>query len=180
MGHPRSHPRAGGSAPPNALFHAVQSFIDAKTEAVASAPEADLVEMAAANLAAFETMQRTDVAICAQFFISGIRPGQVPPAAIAHALDRSAALHLRAARHGEEGGAEPRPPIGEAERALWVERMRAIDPEAAALVLSGVETAPAEAQCRAAVTLYRAAAELPPKLSARVTADLVRGAARRG
>ena len=172
--------RAGPSVPPDALFEGFRSFIDSKAEAVASAPEADLLALAAANLSTFETMQRDDVALCGQVFVSGLRPGQIPPAAIAHEIDRAAALQFQAARRGEDGGAAPRPPISEAERAIWIERMRLIDADAAALVLSGVETAPAEAQCRAAITLYRAAAELPPELAARVTADLVRSAARRG
>jgi hypothetical protein len=136
----------------------MQAFMAGKAGAVAAAPVAERRAIAAAYAALIQSLAVRDPAMCARFVTNAIPAEARPPRAILVRLDRIAALRIRAARAGEHS---PRPPAAEDGDALLARVARA-DPESAALLGGGeIGRAPAAAQCRAALALYRAAAAAP-------------------
>lgn len=169
--------RGGDEAAAHDGFLFLRRFMAAKEDAVANAPEAQLVSLAEAYLALARLLRAEDVGACAQLAATGFRPGQRVSPAVVAVLSRLGALQIRAARAGENGLGEARGPLSGADTGAWVRRMWAIDPAAAALVRSAsLATASPARQCDAGVVAYQAAAELPDAVAANVMAELIRPA----
>jgi len=168
----------GAEAADRAALPDLRRFIAAKSEAIASAPAAELAAVADAMAAVVTTLQRISIPLCARFVTRGAQGERLPEAALA-SVGALNALQFRAARHGEGAGRVARGPLGEADGAAWFTRIRALDP-ALAERLNGraVEQPGEQAQCETGMALYRAAAELPDEQSANVTAHLVRQSVR--
>jgi hypothetical protein len=146
-----------------------------KVDAIVSAPDAELRAGAAADLAAAQSLQRSDVALCAAFMGDGLPPGSRPSAEAMALIDHAAALRLRAA-HAGEALRMPRISSVAASRA-WMTRLAANDAASAALISSRrIEGSPPEQQCRAGIALYQAALDLPPAQGGEVIANLFRSA----
>lgn len=152
----------------------LRSFIAGKVEAIASAPVADLDALADANLASLLRLREAGAPLCAAFIRDGAQGERLPPAALA-TIGQANALQFRAARHGEGPQRIVRDQLGEADGATWFLAIRQLDPALADRINSGTAgQGSAEERCATGITLYRAAAALPPEQAAAVTAHLVR------
>lgn len=171
--------RAGVEAADREALPRLRGFIASKTEAIASAPVADLDALADANLAVLLRLRQAGVALCAAYVRSGAQDARLPPTVLA-TVGAANAAQFRAARHGEGSGRVRRETLSEADLARWLDRIRAIDPQLAQrLDADTVQRGSPEQQCHVGIVVNRAATELPPESTANVMAVLVRGAARR-
>jgi len=171
--------REGAEAADRAALERMRAFIAGKTEAIASAPVADLDALADANLATLLRLRQAGVPLCAAYVNSGAQGERLPPAALA-TVGEANALQFRAARRGESRQRVQRGELAEADLARWLDRIRAIAPDLAQRLDQDVvgQGTPAQ-QCQVGIVIYRAATELPPESTANITAFLVRSAARR-
>ena len=158
-----------------ALF--MQAFMAGKAGAIAAAPDGMMRDIAAAYVALISALAERDPETCARFVTGRMAQDDYPPRALTVRLDRISALRIRAARAGEAGGRPPRAALSAEDRRAWFERMESVDPDSVGLLAgTAFDRAPAAAQCRAGLLLYRAAAELPPAQGANVIASLAAGA----
>lgn len=168
----------GAEAADRAALPALRRFIAGKSEAIASAPAAELAAIADAMANVVTTLRRISIPLCARFVTRGAQGERLPEAALA-GVGALNALQFRAARHGEGAGRVARGPLGEADGAAWFTRIRALDPALAERLNGRAADQPGEqAQCETGLALYRAAAALPDAQSANVTAHLVRQSVR--
>lgn len=166
--------RQGAEVADRAATERLRGFIASKVDAIAHAPVADLDALADANLASLQRLREAGVALCAAFVRDGAQGQRLPPAALA-TIGQANALQFRAARHGEGAQRVARGQLSEADGAQWYLAIRQFDPGLAERINSGTAgQGSAEERCATGVTLYRAAAALPPEQAANVTAHLVR------
>jgi hypothetical protein len=153
----------------------LQNLLVAKGEAIASAPDRQLVRLAGLQAELARLLRDRDVALCARFTVSvlGYQANLGPD--LERVLGRLVAAQIEAARLGETGGRPPRPPLSEADGAALVAQVRSMDGGVAAMMEDGsIQRAAPARQCHAGVVLYRALADLPPAISANLMAALVR------
>ena len=166
--------RQGAEAADRAATEQLRAFIANKVEAIAGAPVADLDALADANLASLVRLREAGAALCAAFVRNGAQGERLPPAALA-TIGQANALQFRAARHGESAQRVARGQLSEADGGQWYLAIRQLDPALAERITSGTAgQGSAEERCATGITLYRAAAALPPEQAANVTAHLVR------
>lgn len=155
----------------------LRDFMAAKAGLIASAPDAQLRDIAIAYAELMRLLRARDTDLCARFVTNRMPERARPPRIVTVRLDRIAALRIGAARAGESGAWPPRSGIGLEDRRAWFARIREIDAASAALLADGpIERASPAQQCGAGLALYQAAAELPPAQSANVMAGLLGGA----
>jgi hypothetical protein len=166
--------RQGVEAADRAATERLRSFIASKVESIAAAPVADLDALADAHLASLERLREAGAALCAAFVRDGAQGERLPPAALA-TIGQANALQFRAARHGEGPQRVARSQLSEADGGQWYLAIRRLDPALADRINSGTAgQGSAEERCATGVTLYRAAAALPPEQAANITAHLAR------
>lgn len=166
--------RQGAETADRAATERLRAFIASKVESIANAPVADLDALADANLASLQRLREAGVMLCAAFVRDGAQGQRLPPAALA-TIGQANALQFRAARNGEGPQRVARGPLSEADGAQWYLAIRQLDPALADRINAGTAgQGSAEERCATGVTLYRAAAALPPAQAANVTAHLVR------
>jgi hypothetical protein len=166
--------RQGVEAADRAATERLRAFVASKVESIAGAPVADLDALADANLATLLRLREAGTALCAAFVRDGAQGERLPPAALA-TIGQANALQFRAARNGEGAQRIARGQLSEADGALWYLAIRQLDPALADRINAGTAgQGSAEERCATGITLYRAAAALPPPQAANITAHLVR------
>jgi hypothetical protein len=165
-----SGPRAGSRA--GYLF--LQNLLVAKGNAIASAPDRQLVRLAGLQAELAQSLRDRDVALCARFAVSDLGQQARLSPDLERLLGRLSAAQIMAARLGETSGRRPRPPLSEADGGALLAQIRSVDSGAARMIEDGsiARASPAQ-QCHAGVILYRAIADLPPAISANVMAALI-------
>jgi hypothetical protein len=153
----------------------LRRFIAGKAEAIVNAPAADLHRLAVAMRDLLVVLDGFDDALCADFARRGAIEAERLPESVTAGIGRVNEALLRAARNGESGRGVRREAFGRAENAQLIARMQAIDPGLAARMAGAArrQETPAEL-CRRAVTVHRAAADLPEEASANAMAHLAR------
>ena len=153
----------------------MRHFLAIKLEAIASAPAADLQQLASARLEVVRALGRSDVPSCARIVTTGYTTGDRPSAEVQALVGRVSALEIQAAKHGESSDKVTRGFLSDSDGQAWYARMRLIDRQATDQMQSGsIRSATPDAQCHAAQVQYQAATELPAELSANATAQLIR------
>lgn len=174
---------AGGvDAAKRAAFLFIQQFMRSKAVAIARGSTGTLQGIAREYSALLHVLRSRDVAMCAQLSMSGIGPGQTPPAeALAH-FNRILALQLQAAHEGEAKDARSQAALSNADRQSFVLEIGAIDHSLVPLLddQRALNAAPAVRQCDLGTAVYDAAAALPTESSARITAELIRSSLAQG
>lgn len=166
--------RQGAEAADLAATEQLRAFIANKVESIASAPVADLDALADANLASLQRLREAGAALCAAYVRNGAQGERLPPAALA-TIGQANALQFRAALHGEGPRRVTRGQLSEADGAQWYLAIRQLDPPLADRINANTAgQGSAEERCATGITLYRAAAALPPAQAANITAHLVR------
>lgn len=160
-------------------FQFMRAFISSKAEAIASAPEQDLIQLSNAYLELARALQGYSVPLCAQFGATGFSPGVRFSPEILTILNRINLLQIAAAGHADRGQRVARTPNDQADREAFIERLWAIDPTSGQILTSGgLAAAPPEQQCRVTVAIYQAVHDLPPARSAAMSANLLRATLR--
>lgn len=146
-------------------------------DGLARARDAELHEIARGYAAFAGALRRTDVPLCAQWFMIGFRPGSRPAAEATPLLVRLSVLQIAASRSGESQSREPRLGLSEGDSERLFGDLAARSPAVATLFGddTALNAAPPERQCEAAVTLYETIAGLPAEIAANVTIHLLRG-----
>lgn len=166
--------RHGAEEADRAATSRLRSFIAGKVEAIAAAPVTDLDALADANLATLLRLREAGVALCAAFIRDGAQGERLPPAALT-TIGQANALQFRAARNGEGPQRVARGQMSEQDGATWFLAIRQLDPALTERINAGTAgQGSGEERCATGITLYRAAAALPPEQAAAVTAHLAR------
>ena len=155
----------------------MRAFITAKIEAIASAPDEDLMSVARAEASVLDALSETDTALCGQYAIAGFSYGvRLPPAVMAELVELTR-LTIRAAHWGESRRRVVRGPLSREDAAAWFAGIEEIDAGLASKISDGsITRSPPQEQCAAGVALYRAVTALPDQVGARVMAHLLRNA----
>lgn len=169
--------RNGGSAAVEAqAFAFTRQLMVNHFAGLAKAPNGRIVEIARQYHLLATTLQRSNVALCAQLATTGFRPGSRPPPEAMAILNRIGTLQLQAARVGETQGGTARTDITPAEGDALVVAIGRRNPEAGRLLSGGnaLDLASPAQQCDTAVAIYEAIVAMPAEDAAKVTVSLLR------
>jgi hypothetical protein len=173
--------REGGrDAASRAGYLFLETLLVAKGNAIASAPDRQLVRLAELQAEMALLLRDQDVALCARFAVSDLGHQARLSPDLERLIGRVSAAQIEAARLGETGGRRPRPPLSEADGAALMAQVRSVDGAVATMMEDGsVERAAPARQCHAGVVIAQAVSDLPPAISANVMAALIREDMRR-
>lgn len=140
------------------------------------APSDQIVGVARQYSLLVNTLQRTDVGLCARFVVGGLGPGTRPPREATAILGRIGIMQIQAARAGETQPREPRPDLSQQQAAAFFREIERRSPSAGRLLADerAMASAPPAQQCAIGVTIYEAVLSLPDDDAAKVTVTLLR------
>jgi hypothetical protein len=149
----------------------MQAFYARKAGAMASAPDAELDQVADAMLALLRGLRGRNDPLCGQmvthhFDFSASLPDEAMPAG-----NRMSMTMILTAHAGETGRGRRRGTPTQADLAALMERAEAIDPRVTATMEEGaMERSTPPQQCAVFLALIQAATELPPPVTANIMA----------
>jgi hypothetical protein len=155
----------GADAASRAEESFIEDFLARKIDAIASAPDAQLLEIASAKAEMF----RRD---------RDCNPTDVPYVdrwtAPVMAHNRVTALEIAAAHAGETSGRRPRRRASPADYEALRARMEARDPELMRAIPNEPSSSDTREQCRYSLLMYQAMAELPPPVGPVIVVEFIR------
>lgn len=176
----RAASRQAAGVPDREVVAAIQTEMRAYTGRqapfVASAPGADVLAVLRTEEAVIQHLQRTDVAMCAAFAMTGLEIGYRPDAPLQALLDTAAAARLKAARAGQDDPQDRQEPAQADFLALYASMQAAGVPEAHLQQFfgEGMDGAPARQQCDVTTAFYGAILAQPTARAEQVAAYVIK------